>query len=133
MNWRKATQKFFHRSPYLLLAVYWISLFIATHLPKVPYVHIPGKGRTAHAVAYAMLACLLLICLRTRSGGSLSLTTAGGAILVIAVYALLDEYSQPLTGRDADIIDWSFDLLGAIGLTIVYLLVVPQRPTNNPP
>jgi VanZ family protein len=40
--------------------------------------------------------------------------------LVYLVYGALDELTQPLTGREADVADWVFDAIG-VGLATLSL------------
>ncbi len=108
-----------------VLAIYWLTLVIATHWPlKIPPPGQPifGKDKVLHFSAYAGLAFLfgLVAALRKRRGATVAL--AG----VAAVYAVLagfgDEVTQPLTGRDFEWWDWLADSLGATaGATLLFV------------
>ena len=93
------------------LGVYWLAIFVGTHLPQ----GVQGIGRVndklLHFGAYAGLAFLLaaaLTTLRLRRGAILlPLTTA-------AVYGCVDELSQiAVPGRHAEVTDWAADVSGA--------------------
>ena len=44
----------------ILLAGYWLALFVSTHLPQVPVaLAMPGADKWEHLAAYAVLAFLL--------------------------------------------------------------------------
>ncbi|HUG69006.1 MAG TPA: VanZ family protein [Pirellulaceae bacterium] len=93
------------------LGVYWLVIFIGTHMPH----GVQGLGRFydkfLHFGAYAGLAFLLaaaLTTLRVRHGAVLL------PLIISAVYGCLDELSQiPIPGRHADIVDWVADVAGA--------------------
>lgn len=110
------------RWPQVLLAVYSIALFTATHWPKLPGVDVPGKDKTLHVVAYAILAGLLLNVLvrqdRFRRGMGAVIATAA----IAATAAALDEWTQPYVGRACDLFDWLADVAGAVGVCTAYVL-----------
>ena len=95
----------------LVVAVYWLALFTATHIPRIPRgLQMPGADKWQHTLAYAGLAFLL-----TFRGGwkrpltwKLVLTVAG----VVIGYGALDELTQIPVGRDAEWLDWLADCAG---------------------
>lgn len=95
-------------------------LVAATHYPK-PEQFLgsnPPSDKLLHFVAYAVLGCLAAIAVRARSRltGKKALALAAG----LAVFAMLDELTQPIFGRVAEPLDWVFDLIGlAIGIGAV--------------
>jgi VanZ family protein len=99
-----------------LLAIYWFSLFLATHLSRVPAaVEAYGSDKWYHFGGYAGLSFLLVA--RTAFVRSLSTRVIVGVVAIVALYAGVDEISQIPVGRDADIADWYADVAGAaVGL-----------------
>jgi len=97
-----------------LLGAYWLALFVATHWPKVPSIDIPGKDRTLHAVAYAILTVLFLKWLQNRLNrwGRLRSTIMG--VVLLAAYGAIDELLQVPVGRTADVLDWLADVGGIL-------------------
>jgi VanZ family protein len=96
----------------VLLCVYWVTLFAATHLTHVPaVVEAHGSDKMWHFLGYAGLAILLAA--RTVSVRSLSTTAIVCILGVAALYGAVDEVSQIPVGRDAEIADWYADLAGA--------------------
>ena len=106
-----------------IAAVYWGTMFAGTHLdlsfwgsgPEVKGV--PGD-KVMHFVAYAGLAFLWLVaaaCFGRVTWGVYLLVMAGAVI-----YGAVDEVSQSLVGRDTDIADWRFDVMGAAIGTIAF-------------
>ncbi|MGQ0633671.1 MAG: VanZ family protein [Planctomycetaceae bacterium] len=96
----------------ITLVVYWLTLFAATHVPKVPRVLPPQiSDKWQHYVAYAVLGGLLTCWWWQRRG--LTWRSALGLVLVIAAYGAFDESTQPLFGRESDLLDWRADAIGA--------------------
>jgi VanZ family protein len=103
----------------ILLAGYWLTLFVLTHLPRdVPLAVATKHDKIVHAAAFAALAVLLAMTWQTSAGG-LSRAQLGWAWLVIIVYAGLDEWTQGFVGRDVSLWDWLADAAGAaVGLAL---------------
>lgn len=98
----------------ILVGAYWLALFVATHLPRVPReLELPGGDKSQHLVAYAGLAFLLA--LRQSFGNSLTWKRAGALIGIVVLYGGIDELTQIPVGRTADIRDWFADAAGAVG------------------
>lgn len=98
-----------------LLLVYWVALFVSTHVPLPKQVHMPGQSdKWIHVAAYAVLACLLGLWISaTRRLGRRETTIV---FVAAAGYAIFDELSQlPVEGRHADLYDVFADWLGAVG------------------
>jgi len=102
----------------LVVAGYWLAIFIATHLPHVPAPFAsPGADKWEHLGAYGTLAFLLAAwqSLRQPSNWKGLLRIA----VIIAVYGVFDELTQIPVGRHADVMDWFADILGgALGLAV---------------
>jgi VanZ family protein len=92
--------------------VYWIGMFIITHLPpsRLPQTRMDDKIQ--HFIAYAVLAALLMLSLRFTNLSSRS--TAWWTIGVCLVYAAIDELLQIPVGRTCSFADWLADATGAI-------------------
>ncbi len=103
------------------LGVYWLAIFVGTHLP------LGGRGlgmindKLLHFGAYAGLAFLLaaaLATLRVRHGTLLLPLT------VAAAYGCVDELSQmAVPGRHAEVADWAADVFGAGAGVLTFSLV----------
>jgi VanZ family protein len=130
----KATDSIRRRLVRWFLAVYWVLLVVGTHWPQDL---LPGKGRLApsdkslHFFAYAILAGLLAIVLTERRDPPRIADQAIWPVwawslvaLAIAVaFGLVDEVTQPWTGRDLNWSDWLADAAGATaGAAIVATL-----------
>jgi VanZ family protein len=113
--------------PQILLGTYSIVLFTATHWPKLPSLDVPGKDKTLHVVAYAILAGLLLNVLARGTWLARGVKIAAAAVVIVAVAGALDEWTQPYFGRTCDLFDWLADMAGAVGVSIAYLLATAFR------
>jgi VanZ family protein len=105
----------------VLLAGYWVALFVGTHLPpEFPGLPPQGYDKVVHFSAFAGLAGLLAVTW-CYVWGRLHLWTAVVAWLVLLAYAAGDEITQPWFRRTCDIYDWRADACGAaVGLALVY-------------
>lgn len=100
------------------LALYWPLTFLATHLP-VRGLRSSGMNldKVFHFGSFGILGFLLTGELALRN--SWHWKWAGVAILICAVYGVLDELTQIPVGRTADPWDWLADVLGATAGAIV--------------
>lgn len=108
------------------LVVYWLVLFVSTHMPSGVIAQPRVWDKLLHFAAYGGLTFLLAFPVTMRSGPSLG---AYVYLLVIAAcYGAVDELGQILVpGRAADIWDWVADMVGAVaGLAIyrIFLAIV---------
>jgi VanZ family protein len=107
-----------------IAALYWVSIFVATHLPIKPTpLGIPGSfDKVEHVVAFAGLAGLLCIAGTCRSMPRQPLFAA--VLGLIALYGMFDEFTQLFVPRRSfEMADWMADMLGAaIGVTAFSLI-----------
>jgi VanZ family protein len=103
----------------LVLVVYWLTLITATHIPRVPEpLGFRPSDKVVHLLAYAVFGALAGLAWSLRWG--LSWRAALGLWLLLAAHGILDEVTQPIFGRHADVLDWYADMLGAaVGLAMV--------------
>ena len=102
-----------------LTLAYACILELATHWPYDPAAYLrmmlrterPPFDKTLHFVAYAILAGLLWACARLRGMATLRATLA--VMAAVAVWAAVDEVTQPFFYRAADPLDWVYDIVGA--------------------
>lgn len=101
-----------------------VAVFLGTHLPpsQVPgFVWHLAPDKVWHAAAYGSLAFLLYGGLRLRfqrrSGAFLSV------LLLAAVFSGVDELTQPLTGRNRELLDFLASSGGAVLGAIAAVLV----------
>lgn len=108
----------------LILSLYWLMIFAATHLPlrtvRLKHVRYLGSlildsrflDKVAHAGAFAGLAFLLTwLC---RACGARGWKLFAGVLGLAAGYGILDELTQALVrDRTPDLQDWVADVVGA--------------------
>lgn len=109
-------------------------MFFGTHLPRIPRSLAEQSDKLLHFVAYGGLAVLLLGWRASRRVPTLQ--TVVMLWVLIAVYGLFDETTQPLVGRHCDFWDWIADIIGsAIGLAITWpvtLRVIARLRARHP-
>jgi len=110
-----------------LAAVYWVALFVSTHVPADIEGPIDHFDKVIHASAYALLAFVLVGVLSVRRGYQRQFPVWVGTLCV--AYAALDEYTQSFVpGRTADVMDLAADAAGAAaGLLAAHLVVLGVR------
>ncbi len=114
-----------------VLIVYWIALFIGTHLPPkdVPDLGPNHLDKVVHFLAYAGLAFLLSTWLFTCNWSTAR--TAAVVLTILVTYAVADELLQIGVGRTADFWDWVADVLGSglgLGVATVGNAILPLQP-----
>ena len=114
------------------LIVYWITMLVLTHLPRAPVIP-QVTDKTTHFAGFAVLAALLYGCIWVT--GKASGWTAIFILVVAAVYGMLDELTQPLTGRSCSFLDWMANMGGAataVAVVGVAHWMVSRRGTPGP-
>lgn len=94
------------------LIAYWPALFTATHYPKLELggsIHVSDK--VLHAVAFGLLAFFYWMFRRTLRR-PISATFLPRALIVLILYAALDEFLQQFVNRTTDFYDWLADVAG---------------------
>lgn len=100
------------------LAVYWITLFVATHVPTPQLVESAMQlngDKAIHLAAYFVLTTLA--CGFARASGwrtVLGLPMLVGVAVVVIGYGVLDEVTQPIVNRVCDVLDGVADTAGVL-------------------
>ncbi len=102
----------------VLLVLYWAALAVATHLPAVVVPETRLTDKSIHFIAFFGLSMLLgVACWSRRPWGP---RTALSVVILIAIYAAFDEFTQGLIpGRYPDLRDWYYDVGGALCAVVV--------------
>ena len=104
----------------LLLMLYWIALFIGTHIPIGALMHqVRVNDKWVHALAFSGLSFLLAWAIPTRENRWINVLLA---LVTCVFYAALDEILQIPVGRTADWMDFLADILGVIMGLSTYVL-----------
>lgn len=96
-------------SPWLL-AVYWVILFVLTHVP-VP-AGPPNSDKVLHVAAYTVLATLFATVLLTREVPKARLVRL--TVVTLCTFAVFDELTQELVNRFCDPMDMLADAIGVL-------------------
>ena len=105
-------------------ALYWVVLFVMTHLPPKRVPHGPGGDKLHHFGAYLVLTFLL--------GGTLWMVFPARrrlmpllVVLAAMAYGAFDEVTQIAVGRACELNDWFADVAGAASAgAALYLLQI---------
>lgn len=115
------------------IAVYWLAMFLATHLPVGPVVEqLPTSDKQLHFIAYALLGCALPWW--SAANRRTSWRRLMRLYVLVLVYAACDELLQIPVGRSAEWGDWLADAAGSlVGVAIGSWLRTRfvGRPPNN--
>ncbi len=111
----------------VVLSIYWVSIFILSHIPRD---YVPSgwtvSGKTHHLVAYFVLTLLVFINAGLIRKTSLRSKKTWLMIGVVIAYGALDEFLQTfIQGRHGSHLDWAVDVVGC--LLCVGLLWLAQR------
>lgn len=112
------------RRPGAALGLYWVAAFTITHIPPLrPYnpdalPRLIPLDKIVHVGGFAILAWLLMNLLTRRIGTIWSILLT---VLLCAIYGVVDELTQPLFNRTADIWDWVADMAGC-GVGLAFFL-----------
>jgi len=101
---------------------YYAFLLFATHYPK-PEKLVGGRlppDKLMHFLAYGLLGSLVAATLVAY--GRRNVGTLVRVVVALAIAAIFDELTQPLFGRNAEVVDWVYDCIGlAVGSGLVFL------------
>lgn len=121
-----------------LLIAYWLILAALTHSPRLPQTGPRMGDKTAHFLAYGILASLLFLTLWTYRPHGRFLPLV--ALAIPLIYGVVDEVTQPLSGRLCELGDWLADAGGAaiavVILSLIRLVAMRRRqagPTIDTP
>jgi VanZ family protein len=125
--------RWFARGSVIALTAYWLLLITATHIPKVPEPFgVRPSDKLLHLSAYAVLGAL--VGLAFSQYRRLRLSLAAALLAGVALHGMLDEVTQPLFGRDAEVADWFADVAGAVlglGLMLAISMLVRRRADSS--
>ena len=114
------------------LVAYWLLLAALTHAPRLPPTGPRIGDKTAHLLAYGILAALLFLTLWVLRPRMRWLPVL--ALCIPLAYGAVDELTQPLSGRDCEFADWVADAAGAaiaVGILTVIRRLTTRR-ANHP-
>lgn len=115
--------------------IYAAALVVATHMPRVhpDVIRMAHRvsplqaDKTLHLVAYGILGALAG---KAFAGGRPAAAVVRLAV-ALAGWACLDEISQPVFGRTADVWDWCFDVIGVV-LGLLCVVAWQSRGGSTP-
>lgn len=104
----------FRRAAGIVLICYWLLMFSLTHWPHMNLGNVPqNTDKVLHFTGYAGFGFLIAVWVSTKR--VFGPRDFAAAFAVIFVYAILDELTQPLFGRDCEFLDAVADWIGGLG------------------
>jgi VanZ family protein len=107
-----------------LTVAFLLAMFVGTHMPARAEALFANADKMLHYWAYFSLAMFLLI-----SGeltlGPLKPIHFFSVWLACTLYGAMDEITQIPVGRNCDVADWIYDVLGVIAALTVFRVVRP--------
>jgi VanZ family protein len=107
-----------------LTVAFLLAMFVGTHMPARAEAFLANADKMLHFGAYFSLAMFLLI-----SGeltlGPLKPIHFFSVWIACTLYGAMDEITQIPVGRNCDIADWIYDVLGVIAALTVFRVVRP--------
>ena len=96
----------------ILLAGYWLTIFVLTHIPAERLPHTDVSDKLAHFGAYGLLTTLIYLTIWSRwpEFRFAWLWT----VMIAMLYGAVDEILQIPVNRVADVNDWLADSAGAL-------------------
>lgn len=119
----------------LVAAAYTGVLVYATHHPRPAELVGPDApgDKSLHLIAYTVLGALVAAAVASRGGWGWR--SAAALLVPLAIFAALDEVTQPFFGRFADPVDWACDEFGlvvGIGLVTVGVGILRLAARRGP-
>lgn len=128
-GWRLSGLSLMIRIATICLCLYWLAIFVGTHLPQSSLPSLRLSDKLLHAGAFAGLAFLLAWAVPTGK----ALRHAMFVILIAVAYGCIDELTQKfIPGRTCDLWDLLADSIGAcLGLAAYFaarsMLMISSR------
>lgn len=99
----------------LCLAVYWLAIFVATHLPASSMPSLKFSDKIQHAGAYAGLGFLMAWAFPSGQSFRDRARHAIMVVFLVSCYGVIDELTQQfIPGRCCDVWDAVADAVGAV-------------------
>jgi VanZ family protein len=95
-----------------LLVFAWTAALVITHTPAEELPRFPTNDTNLHVTGFFGLATLLFWTLSAY--GVSGVRRAIICLVALALYAALDEKTQPWFNRDCDLRDWEADIAGTV-------------------
>lgn len=110
----------------VVLVGYVLVLVGATHWPsEMRGIHVNYFDKLVHFSAFSLLGWLTAWALELEKRGTYA--TAVVLLFAIALFAAVDELTQPYVGRQCDPLDWVADLTGALAGIVVFTAFARNR------
>jgi VanZ family protein len=111
-----------YRKPLLvMLVVVWAAALTLTHLPPRDVPDLGVSDKTEHVVGFAGLGGMFIVTMTAMGLPFRKRILA--TLVVLPLYAAIDEWTQPWFGRSCDIHDWLADCCGTAAAIVTWELI----------
>jgi hypothetical protein len=107
----------------VMLTIYWVGIFVATHIPVPRWARNMGMNdKTMHVAAYMLFGFLLWFAVSFDEKANWRKLKPWLILAIVLLYGVADEVLQRFVGRSADIFDFAADIGGvaAAMLTVTF-------------
>ncbi len=112
----------------LLLGLYWPGFFVLAHIPVPMAVRKAGMSdKTLHVIAYMLLSFLFASVVNREDRMHWRRARPWLVLLGVVWYGVIDELTQALVGRTADVHDYFADVVGCC-IALIILTILPFWP-----
>ena len=123
----------------IVLVVYWVGIFILTHMPGQHITFFTARltffDKILHFIAYFILSLLLWTVLNPARKVDWKKARVWWILVVIVLYGVFDEWLQAYTQRSCSFYDFLADVAGAaaalILLSIFYLPRISEHKESD--
>lgn len=117
---------------HIALAVYWITLILLTSLPQDYIPRVGTSDKTAHFLAYFLLAMLLHLALKYQTFSQpLRKGRYWYTLIIAGVFGCINEFSQKfIPGRFYELYDLAANFIGILlGMVVIWFIFDLRRNT----
>lgn len=112
----------------VVLAIYWVGIFVATHIPVPSWAGNMGMSdKTMHVVAYMLLGFLLWFAVSFERKADWRKLKPWLILAILLFYGVVDEVLQQFVGRGTDVLDFAADIGGVTATMLTVTLLVGRQ------
>ncbi|MHB9070715.1 MAG: VanZ family protein [Sedimentisphaerales bacterium] len=112
----------------VVLAIYWIGIFVVTHIPVPRWTRNMGMSdKTMHFVAYMLFGFLLWFAFSFEEKANWRKLKPWLILIILLLYGVADEILQRFVHRGTDVLDFAADICGAAAAMLTVTLLPGRR------
>jgi VanZ family protein len=112
----------------VMLAIYWVGIFVVTHIPVPNWTRNMGMSdKTMHVAAYMLLGFLLWFAVSFDEKANWRKLKPWLILAAALFYGVADEALQRVIGRSMDVLDFASDIGGVAAAMVTVTLLAGRR------